>query len=215
MTDSVDELELEGNVEEFGDGEYRIPEGRYLCLLEDLKKSSARNDSSKKFLKTETKLIDCLDEDHEEGVNKKVFDIFNLGSASQWKIANLAKAILPDLTGNKIPLTEMRKAKLFVANVYEDDYDPNNPQYRLKGFRSAEGWEGLRYVVNEEGELVRIGGGGKSSGEEDDESPKKSSKGKNGKKPSARASKKDEEPAKPPASSQDEEDDDDVDLAEL
>lgn len=214
MTDSVDELELEGNVEDLGDGEYNIPQGRYLCKLESLEKTTARDDKSKKFLKSETKLIDCLDEEHEEGVNKKVYDIFNLGSASQWKIANLAKAILPELTGNKVPLAEMRKAKLFVANVYEDDYDPNNPQYRLKGFRSAEGWEGMRFTVNDEGELIRIGGGGRSSDEEDDEPPKKEAKG-NGKKPAARASKKDDKPAKPPATTQDEEDDDDVDLAEL
>jgi hypothetical protein len=177
---NVDDLDLDVDLDDVEVGGL-IAKGRYLQSITDM---SIKETSAGQCFLFKVEMLDTMEESNLKFIGKTVNEIINVSreraDGSENKQLKRLKGLLGgafgiDKPGSKIP--GWIKNKPFTAYVSIDDYDPENERNATGSWKSAEGWDGIEYMMDGE-ELVK----------KDEPAPAKAN-GKASSKPAARANK--------------------------
>lgn len=148
MSDDFDDFEIpdyDGDMADVPDSN-DPPPATYLVNIEKMEMKSRKDDKTVKFINIQFKIVDVLDEALEGFIGRSLFDIFNLGATSLWKIKgvwsacrggdNVKGSRIPNLTGDTLKLT-----------AYIDTYG-GQENLRTKGYKSKDGWVGITMDLN-------------------------------------------------------------------
>ena len=116
------------------------PPARYLTRIEKMEMRT-RKDGNGSYISIQFKISDVLDPKLEPFIGRSIFDIFNLGAASLWKIKGVIVAARGDdaAKGNRIPnLT----GDSIVIDAYEDNYQ-GRVSLRTRGYKASDSWSGI------------------------------------------------------------------------
>lgn len=151
---------------DLGDGQAgaNVKNARYLLKLEAIEKKVRGKEkkdgtpdekAGEEYLNLRFRIMDASTDEFAGAIGEGVFDIFNLGEKAIWKLKNLIKAALPSYTGSKIPKELI--GTFVTAFVFTNEFG-GYENLRTKQFKSANGWTGVGYLVDENGRLESLGG---------------------------------------------------------
>jgi hypothetical protein len=134
------------------EGDIFIPAGLYYVKVLEASEQE-KKDKSGSFLQAQYEILDAKEEDGQNAIGLRVFDIFSLSPEALWKLAKWLDACYAPAKFEGAEIPNDIEDKEFVVRVAYEKYQ-GKENLRVKAYVSRFDWEGVTMRTDDEGNQI-------------------------------------------------------------